>query len=328
MTLSHKKCGNKNPLTMDEIIYYAAALDGQYEIGTQLGRSGAGSSAYLLTDTTGKQFVLKIPNNPDETDKWLADQQKAIEKKEAYVGDYNGPIFIPKTLQVGEDFVVEELASGQEFSQKVYDKLSAKDKAKLAKDLAIFLNQSHQRTFQGNGTHLQLGKPSIQSIFDYFRPELSICEQIAFLNEQQAFEAQQSHPQVLTFGDYRSQNMLWDETKKQLSIIDFDYTNFDSVYREFTPFAAASYHSSYQFLRDVINVYNRLPKKHPIHIETETVKNNCILGIYHEFGRCGIHRGLLPKDQMRWLRPMRRTIEKAFRPIKGQPIRRKQHENT
>ena len=256
MILAKKQGGSKNPLSLQEITYYSDALGGKYKIGAQLGRSGAETSAYLLTDSSGKQFVLKVPNNPDGKNKWLEKQQEAIEKKEAYVGDYQGPIFIPKTLLVGKDFIVEELAPGKEFSAKVYDSLSQKDKAKLAKDFAEFLNYSHQRTFQGNGSPLQLGKLPLQSIFEYFQPELSVREKIAFLKAQQAFEAQQQDPQVLTFGDYRSQNMLWDDEKKQLSIIDFDCTGFESVYREFTPFAAASYHSSYQFLKDIITVYN------------------------------------------------------------------------
>ncbi|MBQ4472216.1 MAG: aminoglycoside phosphotransferase family protein [Alphaproteobacteria bacterium] len=328
MKFTEKKNGEQNPLSPEEIAYYGNALGGKYKIGAQLGRSGAQTSAYLLTDSSGEQFVLKVPNHQKD-DGWIVRQKKAIEIKESYVGDYNGPICVPKTIQIGQDFVVEELASGQEFSAKMYDALSTKDKAKLAKDFAVFLNQSHQRTFQGNGETLQLGRASLQSIFDYFKSELSIREQMVFLKYKQIFEEPHQEPQVLAFGDYRHQNMLWDSEKKQLSIIDFDCTRYGSVYKEFTPSAAASFHSSYHFLKDVVQAYNRLPKKHPIHLDPERVKANCILGIYHELGRCGISNGAPPKNQLRFIPFMCREIEKAFhvKPNKTQ-LRRKQHEDS
>ena len=141
MNFTEKKDGEKNPLSPEEIAYYNAALSGKYKIGKQLGRSGQSTSAYLLTDSSGKQFVLKLPNNEDNADRWMARQKNAIELKESYVGDYNGPICVPKTIQIGQDFILEELASGQEFSAKMYDSLSPKDQAKLAKDFAMFLNQ-------------------------------------------------------------------------------------------------------------------------------------------------------------------------------------------
>ena len=214
MILQKKQPGTKNPLSAQEIEYYTKALSGQYQIGPQLGRSGNGTSAYLLTDSNGNRFVLKIPNDPTKTQDWIKGQQESIRKKEAYIGDYKGNIFVPKTMQITPNFVVEELASGKEFSQKIYDSLSQTDKAKVAKDFAIFLNQSHQRTFQGIGTSLELSKPSLEQIFKYLEPALGLREKMAFFNCQNAFESQKQDPQVLTFGDYRSQNMFWDDDKK------------------------------------------------------------------------------------------------------------------
>ena len=329
MILQKKQPGDKNPLSAQEIEFYTKALSGQYQIGPQLGQSGSGTSAYLLMDSNGSCFVLKIPNDPTKTQDWIKEQQESIRKKEAYIGDYRGAIFVPKTIQVAPNFVVEELASGKEFSQKVYDSLSQKDKATVAKDFAIFLNHSHQRTFQGMGPALELSKPSLEQIFKYLEPALGLREKMAFFKCQKAFESQKQDPQVLTFGDYRSQNMFWDDNKKQLSIIDFDFTRPASVYREFTPDAASSYHGSYQFLKDVINIYNRLPKRHQIHIDLEKVRTNCMIGIYHEFGRCGINRKLSAEHQMHWLRPLRRALDRAFCAAPAIPtIRRKQNENT
>ena len=165
-----KKGGYKNPVTLEEQVYYSKQLHNMYQIGPQLGRSGQETSAYLLTDTAGKKFVLKIPNNRSHADRWLKQQKGAIEMRDAYVGDYSGPICIPKTIQIGKDFIVEELASGFELSEKVYNSLPRKQQQKLAKDLAEFLNYSHQRTFSGNGPTFNTTwtKPTFDTIFDYF----------------------------------------------------------------------------------------------------------------------------------------------------------------
>ena len=312
---SSKVGGNKNPLSPQEQAYYSEQLSNLYQIGSQLGRSGEDTSAYLLTDKSGKKFVLKIPNDPLKTQGWLKQQQLAIKNRDTYVGDYNGPICVPKTIKIGRDFVVEEFAAGTEFSEKVYDSLSGQQKKKLAQDFATFLNHSHQRTFSGNGPAFNTTwkSPTFDEIFNYFAEAMTPTEQKVAKNYQNHFMKPTQEPQVLAFSDYRFQNMLWDSETQKLSIIDFGCTDKKSVYAEFTPFAASSYHSSYQFLLDVIQYYNKLPKKHPIHIDPRQVETNHIMGIYHEFGRCGIKRSFSPEQQMHWLRPTRRSVNRAFK---------------
>ena len=85
-------CGKKRALTEDEKKHYQDALDGEFTIGEQLGRSGANSSAYLLTDKSGKNFVLKIPNNLENLDGWKRRQAKAHDLQDEYFGDYHGAI--------------------------------------------------------------------------------------------------------------------------------------------------------------------------------------------------------------------------------------------
>lgn len=293
-----KKQGYKNPLSKTEIAYYIEQLSSQYQIGKQLGLSGAHSSAYLLIDKKGRHFALKIPNNPEKLEDWMNQQKKSIENRDVYVGNYKGPICVPKTIQVGKDFIVEELAKGVEFTDKVYQSLSLNDRRKIAKDFAEFLSYSHQRTL--TGLVLPPTKPeriSYDQIFDYYSTVLSEDQKKEFRQMQKSTESDQpDNFEVLVFGDYRSQNVLWDSTNKKLSVIDFDLTKMGSIYNEFTPSAAASYGMSYKFLRDVIHYYNMAPKQHPIQLDPQTVERNCIMGIYHEMGRCGISAERSPEQ--------------------------------
>ena len=107
--------------------------------------------------------------------------------------------------------------------------------------------------------------------------------------------------------------MFWDPDTQKLSIIDFGCTRTNSVYAEFTPSAAASYDSSYQFLFDIIQCYNKLPKQHSIHIDPKQVEANCIMGIYHEYGRCGIDSHPAQKVKTMWHAKVQ-NVKKGFQP--------------
>lgn len=308
--------GKKRALTKEEITYYTKELGGEYVIGRQLGRSGEMSSAYLLTDKKGNHFVLKIPNDSEELEKWGNIQKRAKERRNLYVGDYQGRINVPNTLKIGRDFVVEELAEGKEFFNFVYQKLSPIQKKKVAQDLGEFISYSHQRTVTGKMAKLypnQQDRISWQDMYDYYEPVLTENEKKALRKEMKIHMQQKEAPEVLAFRDYRFSNVLWDDKKKRLSVIDFGCTKNASVYEEFTSNAAGSTQMSYQFWADVINAYNHAPKKHSISIDLETVRHNCFLGIYHEFARCNIGRNP-PEKYLKELRAELKKLDELMPP--------------
>lgn len=301
--------GKKRALTKKEIEHYRQELGDEYIIGKQLGRCGEMSAAYLLTDKKGRHFVLKIPNNSEELGKWGNIQKRAKERRDLYVGDYQGRINIPKTLKIDRDFVIEELAEGKEFFATVYQKLSPIQKKKVAQDLGEFISYSHQRTVTGKTAKLypdQQDRVSWQDMYNYYEPVLTENEKKELQKEMKIHMQQKEAPEVLAFRDYRFSNVLWDDKKNRLSVIDFGCTKNASVYEEFTSNAAGSTQMSYQFLADVINAYNHAPKKHPISIDLETVRHNCFLGIYHEFARCNIGRN--PPEK--YLKELRAELKK------------------
>jgi serine/threonine protein kinase len=286
-------CGKKRVLSEDEKKHYQDALDGEFTIGEQLGRSGANSSAYLLTDKNGKNFVLKIPNDLENCNRWQQRQKKANELQNQYFGDYKGPIGTPQRIKKGDDFIVEELVAGKEFDPSIYETLSPIQKKKVAQDLGEFLSYTHQRTMTGKRVELhpgQQGFVTLKQTYDYFEPVLTDDEKKELKKEIQNYNRQKEAPEVLAYRDYRPSNMLWDDKKKKLSIIDFDVTGNASVYEDFTPSAALSTKISFQFWADVINAYNHAPKQNPLTIDLETVRRNFFIGIYHEMARCNIGR--------------------------------------
>lgn len=311
-----QKGGKKKELTKAEIEHYTEELEGEYTIGEQLGRSGAMTSAYLLTDKNGGHFVLKIPNRMDELEKWINTQKLARDRRNSYVGDYQGRINVPSTIKIGKDFVIEELVEGKEFFASVYEELPPIQKKKVAQDLAEFMNYTHQRTATGKNvkTHPnQQKRLSWKETYEYFAPVLTEDEKKELQREIQIHEQQEAAPEVLAFRDYRYANMLWDDRKKRLSIIDFDFTRQASVYEEFTPPSAAGARISYQFLRDVVNAYNHAPKKRQIFIDLETVRHNCFLGLYHEYARHNIGQNP-PEHDLEALRADLRELNKWIPP--------------
>ena len=309
-----KKIGEKNPLTTEEKAYYKSQLGGAYIIGKQLGISGQGTSTYLLTDKKGNRYALKIPNDPQKIKSWLEQQERAEELRNQYIGEYRGAIHIPKTIQKGKDFIIEELAEGKEFLERVYDKLTPSQKRRVAKDFAEFLNYSHQRTLTGKTSKMhpdQQDRISWQDTYNYFSLVLTEAEKKELQKEIQIYTQQKETLEILAFRDYRSQNLLWDDKKGCLSIIDFDCTKKASVYEEFIPYAAASSCLSYQFLRDVIKAYNECPKEHPLFIDLETVRNNYFVGIYHEYARCNIGKNP-PEKYLRMLRSDLKKLKKLM----------------
>ena len=279
-----KEIGEKNELTILEKEYFERQLGDGCTLGHQLGVSGQGTSAYLLKDPKGNLYALKIPNERETSKEWVECQKRTSLLRNQYVGDYQGAIQIPKNIYIGKDFLIEELAIGQEFTDAVYAGLLDKEKRQVAQDFAVFLNYSHQRTLTGKTAAFHpYEKKDFEKIYNYFSPVLTDSEQSELKGEIQKRKNQKEDSEVFTFSDYRAQNMLWDGEKKRLAIIDFENTWPNSVYNEFTPGAAVSSNLSYHFWADVIQHYNKLPKTYPIYIDPERVKTNFFMAIYYEY---------------------------------------------
>lgn len=79
-TVKTIKSISNNMLSQDEIEYYQGKIGPNYKIISPKGMSGSYATAYNLEDNHGNRFVLKICNNPQNTEHWIQ-QQKKLKKK-------------------------------------------------------------------------------------------------------------------------------------------------------------------------------------------------------------------------------------------------------
>lgn len=90
---------------------------------------------------------------------------------------------------------------------------------------------------------------------------------------------------VLTHGDLRVNNLMYDPENGNLSVIDFEMAKHDNVYRDFVAIASASA-MPWDCTRRVITEYNAIQKKrYPLKINPEKVQNMLLYAVMHEFAR-------------------------------------------
>ena len=294
MFLEQRKCASVLPLSDKEKVFLLGQLgfDSKYTIGEQLGRSGAQTTAFKLKeDSTGKDFVLRIPNNPDNMERWLLLEKELDDKREKYLAGYKGDICVPKTVKIGTAYSIQEMATGNVFNADIYEKLSRKTQLKIAKEFAEFLSHSHQHTIEDGSVIpvvLDRGKnfKLNEQVRSAYKSVMNSNEYKWFESLLNDFETRDTADEisVFAFNDFRYSNILYDEVNECLSVIDFGAARKNSVYMDFVPMAADAFGMSYQFLKDVIDFYNSLDTK--IKINPKKVALFHLLGIMSELADC------------------------------------------
>ena len=289
--MSKKICGQKNELNEIEKKKYHDILNDKYKICSQLGITGERTSAYLMHDDTGEEFVLKIPNDENDSN-WITAQKNTMEKCHKALNRYAGDVYIPNAIIFGNDFIVEPYA-GTELTVDIYDIMPENDKNKIINDFAYFFYYLHTNNNIGIVSSLQMfNKPTFDEIFDYLQSEFDEKQKLYFIEQIKLFNSRdmQDEITVMTHADIRSQNVLYNQNQKKLAIIDFELLRERNIYHDFIPFAAASFQLPYKLLFEIVCKYNILAQKANIFISLDKVKLFHILGVFHEFGRCAILR--------------------------------------
>ena len=88
--------------------YYQEKIGDKYKFVSNKGMSGSFATAYKIVDKEGNEFVLKISNNPENSQRWVQNQRNTDEKIKKYYNDYKGDLKITNYVKFGDDFVIEE----------------------------------------------------------------------------------------------------------------------------------------------------------------------------------------------------------------------------
>ncbi|MBQ8250803.1 MAG: aminoglycoside phosphotransferase family protein [Alphaproteobacteria bacterium] len=314
--LSIKIPGQKNPLTEEEKKYFSEKLNSAFQIGEQIGISGYNSSAYKLQTPKGEEYVLKIPNNPQDN-RWVESQIGTEKISSHYLLGYEGKVVIPDMIELGQRYIVEPYC-GVPLTAQLYDyTLSNVEKENIAQQMGYFLNFLHQQKPQNKIGNIEICAPnchhSLSEVFTYFEPHLSKEENKEWEKRITSFINRDTSDEVatLTHGDIRSQNVLYNPQTKKVAVIDWETLRTRAVYRDFVPMA--SFGMSYHFLEKVVSSYNQAEKENDIKINLQKLLLLHLLSKYHEIGRCAIMRE--KKNQPHSPTPMKIILNKHIAPI-------------
>ncbi len=139
---------------------------------------------------------------------------------------------MPRYTYVAHDmsFAGYEIIPGVELSEEVFNKLTDEDKLVLAQQLAGFLTGLHNMPleelgkFSVNHADVRAEAQQIRSrAKQYLEPALTEQEYQAALNVLDDFDALlgTNYPLALTHSDISPKHIIWDESSKQVGVIDF-----------------------------------------------------------------------------------------------------------
>ena len=291
-----------------EKAYWERHLKERFVIGEQLGRSGASTCAYRVYEKeTGKSSVLLVPSeeiltDSDSSQMYMKKQRQAEEIKAFCISGYTGNVFIP-TAEFGEVYRIMPYA-GEDFTPQIYESLSKQDQERLAFDLASYLNFVHQKSFDekellAQKSSSKIGKKAKDfyikiELESYMKGKIPDTEYKKLQQLIDDFKQRDTADEinVMTHGDLRYQNILYDKTTKKLAVIDYETAAISNIYKDFCPSVASSL--PVQFIKDVIRFYNELPKKHPVSVDEKKISQMQAVFRVRELVYCGMIRGRNP----------------------------------
>lgn len=288
-------------LSQDEIEYYQGKIGPNYKIISPKGMSGSYATAYNPEDNQGNRFVLKICNNPQNTEHRIQQQRKTQEKINKYYSDYKGNLKIPNYVKIGNDFVIEENL-GEKLELKILENLNDKEQEKFVNGIAEFLAYTHKNE-RGNIFPYILGHEgffTLKDAYNYLNDAgaLNSDEQKSLTDLISYFEKRDTSDEItaLTHTDIRLQNIVYNSKTKTFGLIDFESLNtIAPIYYDFTSGTVGSFGIPYDLCSKIIDRYNEISD---IKVDKEKIKTFHKLGTMYEFCTCAKFRDNRNKEEI------------------------------
>lgn len=250
---------SNNTLSEAEMKYYQEKIGDNYKFVSNKGMSGAFATAYKLEDKNGNEFVLKIPNNPENSERWIQNQRNTDEKIKKYYKDYKGDLKIANYVKIGDDFVIEEYL-GEIPSEKLFKNFSKADIFKAVNGMAEFLNYTHKHE-RGAVTTVKFN--SLNETYNYLNDAGALNDEDRLMLKKMIsdFENRDTSDEIssLIHTDIRLQNIVYNPKTKSFALIDFDSldTNY-SIYYSFTSRTIGSCRIPYELISKIVDRYNEI----------------------------------------------------------------------
>ena len=203
-----------------------------------------------------QSLVFRFPND-EEYAKLLRDEIRALKQLKPFV-----PTRIPEYKYIAPDnsFAGYPFIPGRPLRKALFDSFSASERTAIARQLAGLLSTMHGLVREGHDFAFVAPsdmkeqqetdkKQAKQSLRPALSPtDFTVVQEI--LAETDKLLAQKL-PAVLIHGDIYNNHLLWDETTKQLGVIDFSDMNRGDPAFDF----AELYEYGKNFVREVYSYY-------------------------------------------------------------------------
>lgn len=312
---------NNNTLSEAEMKYYQEKIGDEYKFVSNKGMSGSFATAYKLEDKNGGEFVLKISNNPENSQRWIKMQKDAADRIQKYYKDYKGALKLPNYVKFGDDFVVEEYL-GERFDPDAMGKYSKEDIQALVDGMAEFLNHSHRKektTSLSLDDVLAFEHIKFMDAYDYFNQAGALNEddKQMLLDLIKKFEDRDKSDEktcALVHVDIRAQNIVYNPKTHKFALIDFDSLFAGApIYISFTSGTIASFGIPYDIASRIVNKYNEISDSK---VNKEKIKLLHKIGTLLEKTRCAKFanrdKEYIRNDLLSELKSRFEAIEKGF----------------
>lgn len=280
-----------NTLSEAEMKYYQEKIGDEYKFVSNEGMSGSFATAYKLVDKVGNEFVLKISNNPENSQHWITRQKAAAENIKNYYGDYKGDLKLPNYIKCGDDFVIEEYL-GERFNPNEIEKYSKDDIQSLINGMAEFLNHSHSKEKTTNFSLddvLASQAVKLSDTYEYLNQANALNEDdkrmlLGLIKEFENRDKSDEKTCALVHTDIRAQNIVYNPKTHKFALIDFDSLFAGApIYISFTSGTIASFGIPYGIASKIVNKYNNISDSK---VNKEKIKLLHKIGTLLEQTRC------------------------------------------